>query len=200
MRERSTDRMKVRLADALWACLAQTPLGDLSVGDVIDAAGVSRGSFYYHFSDLDHLTAWAVREELLDSDRRGNSFLVLAACEPEPNLEPRVERSIERICLLLDRGGMSAVYGVALDVTLGLWERALCPEGGSLPDEVVAQIEYSVGGTVGMLSRAGVSTDAKRRVSVAFIHERHLWTVRRVSEVLGRSPRELVGCLEGAVA
>ena len=75
---------------------------------------------------------------------------------------------------------------------------ALCAEGEELPDEVVAQLEYAVGGTVGMLSRARSSTEAKRRMSMAFVHERHLWLVARVAEVLGVSPRELAARLERA--
>ena len=62
---RAADRMKTCLADALWGCLETRSLTGLSVGDVIEVAGVSRGSFYYHFSDLDHLVSWALARELL---------------------------------------------------------------------------------------------------------------------------------------
>ena len=80
---RAADRMKTCLADALWGCLETRSLTGLSVGDVIEVAGVSRGSFYYHFSDLDHLVSWALARELLDSDREGHSFLELAAREEQ---------------------------------------------------------------------------------------------------------------------
>ena len=188
--------MKARLADALWGCLETRRLTEVSVGDVIQEAGVSRGSFYYHFSDLDHLIAWALSQEMLNSDRRGNSFMALAAQVEPPAESETVSRSLSRVCLLLDRGGMGAVFDVALDAQLALWTKALCPEGELLPDEVVAQLEYAVGGTVGMLSRAGRSSDSKRRVSMAFVHERHLWMVRRVAEVLGESPRSVAARLE----
>lgn len=197
-RTRAVEPMKERLADALWGCLAEKDLSEVSVGDVIEAADVSRGSFYYHFSDLDDLVAWALGRELLDSDREGHSFVLLAACPASPAQEsPLVERSISRACLLLDRGGMSVVYDVALGATLEVWRRALAPRGGELPDAVVAQLEYATGGIVGMLSRAGASSESKRRVSMAFVRERHLLLVRRVAEVLGVSPRELVARLEG---
>lgn len=192
---RGADRMKTRLADALWSCLEVRRLAEVSVGDVIDAAGVSRGSFYYHFPDLDHLVAWALAQELLDSDREGHSFVALAAQEEPPAETPLVARSLGRMCLLLDRGGMSAVYEVALGATLRLWEAALRPEGGALPDEVTAQLEYAVGGTVGMLARSSVSSEVKRRVSMAFVHERNLWLVARVAELLGQSPREVLALL-----
>lgn len=193
---RAAERMKTRLADALWGCLEARRLTEVSVGDVIQEAGVSRGSFYYHFSDLDHLIAWALSQEMLNSDRRGNSFMALAAQAEPPAESETVSRSLSRVCLLLDRGGMGAVFDVALDAQLALWTKALCPEGELLPDEVVAQLEYAVGGTVGMLSRAGRSSDSKRRASMAFVHERHLWMVRRVAEVLGESPRSVAARLE----
>ena len=195
---RAAERMKARLADALWGCLETRRLTGVSVGDVIQEAGVSRGSFYYHFSDLDHLIAWALSQEMLNSDRRGNSFMALAAQVEPPAESETVSRSLSRVCLLLDRGGMGAVFDVALDAQLALWTKALCPEGELLPDEVVAQLEYAVGGTVGMLSRAGRSSDSKRRASMAFVHERHLWMVRRVAEVLGESPRSVAAHLERA--
>ena len=195
---RAAECMKARLADALWGCLETRRLTEVSVGDVIQEAGVSRGSFYYHFSDLDHLIAWALSQEMLNSDRRGNSFMALAAQDEPPAESETVSRSLSRVCLLLDRGGMGAVFDVALDAQLALWTKALCPEGELLPDEVVAQLEYAVGGTVGMLSRAGRSSDSKRRASMAFVHERHLWMVRRVAEVLGESPRSVAAHLERA--
>lgn len=198
--ERCAERMKVRLADALWGCLEGERLADISVGDVIEAADVSRGSFYYHFSDLDDLTVWALRRELLDSDRQGHSFVLLSSRAVAPEETPVTARSIGRVCLLLDRGGMSLVFGVALGETLDFWRGALCGPGEELPDAVVAQLEYAVGGMVGMLARASSSSEAKCRVSVAFLHERYLWLVQRVAEVLDVSARELAARLDAACA
>lgn len=198
MSTRAADRMKERLADALWSLLETRRLTEVSAGDVIRVADVSRGSFYYHFSDLDHLVAWAVSRELLDSDREGHSFVSLAAQEGPPEENPMVARSLARMCLVLDRGGMSQVYEVVLGAVLHLWGTALAPCGEPLPDEVMAQLEYAVGGTVGMLARSSVSTEAKRRASMAFVHERHLWLVARVAEVLGESPRDVMALLARA--
>ena len=166
------------------------------MGDVIEAAGVSRGSFY---TTLPTSTTWwrgRSPRSCSTPTRAGHSFLVLAAQQERPEETPAVSRSLARVGLLLDRGGMSSVFEVTLDAMLRLWRDALCAEGEELPDEVVAQLEYAVGGTVGMLSRARSSTEAKRRMSMAFVHERHLWLVARVAEVLGVSPRELAARLE----
>ena len=188
--------MPERLADSLMDLVRHGCFSSIDVAMIAAKTGLSRKSFYYHFSDLDHLIAWALSQEMLNSDRRGNSFMALAAQAEPPAESETVSRSLSRVCLLLDRGGMGAVFDVALDAQLALWTKALCPEGELLPDEVVAQLEYAVGGTVGMLSRAGRSSDSKRRASMAFVHERHLWMVRRVAEVLGESPRSVAARLE----
>ena len=195
MSARTAERMKARLADALWDCLAELPVGEISVGDVIEAAGVSRGSFYYHFDDLDELLAWAIRQEVMNSDRKGHSFaLLLARAEPSGNA--LVQRAIARVCLLLDKGGMSPVFDVALDAMREVWVAALEPEGGRLPDGVVAQLEYAVGGSVGMLARASRSTEAKLRASSAFIRACNRTLVERIADELGVSAAELVARLE----
>lgn len=190
--------MKCRLADACWGLLEGMRLADISVGDVAEAAGVSRGSLYYHFADLDALLDWAVRRELFDSDGRGNSFVLLASRREPPEETPEMARALRRVCLLLDRGGMGVVYRAALDAMLALWGRALRPGGGELPDKLVSELEYAVGGTVGMLSRANASSEAKRRVSVGFVHAQHLRILRVASQVLGEPPAALLERLEAA--
>lgn len=195
MSARTAERMKARLADALWDCLAELPVGEISVGDVIEAAGVSRGSFYYHFEDLDELLVWAIRQEVMNSDRKGHSFALLLA-RTEPSGNALVQRAIARVCLLLDKGGMSPVFDVALDAMREVWVAVLEPEGGRLPDGVVAQLEYAVGGSVGMLARASRSTEAKLRASSAFIRACNRTLVERIADELGVSAAELVARLE----
>lgn len=161
---RAAARMRERLADAFWECLDAARLDAVSVGDVIAAAGVSRGSFYYHFADKDELVRWALRHEVIDVDRRGTSLVAVMA-GPEPDDEdPIVARGVRRICLLIDRGGMDVAYDAMLELAIEFWTRAQRPEGGRLPDEVVAALEYGVGGLVGMLSRADASTEAQPRL------------------------------------
>lgn len=173
-------RMREKLADALWATLESKRLEEVSVGDVIEAAGVSRGTFYYHFAEKDELVRWALRREILDADRRGTSLAALASRSVPCEGDPVVERSVERLCLLIHRGGMGVVYDAMLDVALELWTRLLQPADGRLPDEVVTAVEYGVGGMVGLLRRSGTASNDRRRVSVAFLSEQYARLSERV--------------------
>lgn len=192
-RLRAGDRMKARLADAFWGLLATTRLADVSVGGVVTAAKVSRGSFYYHFDDLDELVGWALAREIADADGEGTSLMALAM---RPGAEEgrgtsAAARSLGRICLLMDCGGMNVVYDVALGLMSDLWLEVLRPEDGRLPDDLVAQLEYAVGGTMCMLYRARGSSAEKRRISVAFLRDRHLRFVARMAQRLGVSSHDL---------
>lgn len=187
--------MKSKLADALWSLLKTQCLSTISVSDVIEAASVSRGSFYYHFADLDTLVRWALLREVFDSDRQGHPFFLLATKTALPQETHELKRSISRVCLLLDRGGMNIVFDVSLDALVDLWCRVLQPDANELPNEVISQLEYAVGGTVGMLARANVRDESKRRTSVAFIREQQIRMVRSIAAVLHMSPSELMARL-----
>lgn len=55
---------KICLAEALAELSAAKPYGKVSVSDIITAAGKNRATFYYHFEDKSHLTAWLFRSDL----------------------------------------------------------------------------------------------------------------------------------------
>lgn len=189
---RAAARTRERLADAFWGCLEDSRLDAVSVGEVIEAAGVSRGTFYYHFAEKDELVRWALSRELLDADRAGTPLVdLMMGREPASGRRSEAEASVQRLCLLVDRGGMDVVYDAMVGHALDFWRAVLSPAGGELPDKVVASVEYSVGGLVGMLFRARVAPDADRRQSMAFLREGHLRLLAGLCRELGLRPAEL---------
>ena len=59
-------RTRARILDAGVTLLAERPPEALTVDAVVEAAGVAKGTFYYHFQSLEELTA-AVGEKLAES-------------------------------------------------------------------------------------------------------------------------------------
>jgi AcrR family transcriptional regulator len=59
-------RTRAQILEAGAALLAERPLEALTVDAVVDAAGVAKGTFYYHFPSLEELAA-AVGEKLGES-------------------------------------------------------------------------------------------------------------------------------------
>jgi AcrR family transcriptional regulator len=60
------ERTRALLVDAVTMLLAERPREALTVDAVVDAAGVAKGTFYYHFQSIDELAA-AVGEKLAES-------------------------------------------------------------------------------------------------------------------------------------
>jgi len=59
-------RTRAQIAEAAAMLLAERPLEALTVDAVVDAAGVAKGTFYYHFQSMEELAA-AVGERLGES-------------------------------------------------------------------------------------------------------------------------------------
>ena len=54
------ERVRARLREAAFALAHDGPVDGLTVGDIVDRAGVSRQAFYQHFRDRDDAVATAV--------------------------------------------------------------------------------------------------------------------------------------------
>jgi AcrR family transcriptional regulator len=54
------ERVRAKLRDAAFALANEGPVDRLTVGDIVDRAGVSRQVFYRHFHDRDDAVAYAL--------------------------------------------------------------------------------------------------------------------------------------------
>lgn len=64
-----TERTKANLIQAFWSCYEKTPLGELTVKAVTQAAGYNRSTFYLYFDDMDDLLEQA-EDELMGRLKR----------------------------------------------------------------------------------------------------------------------------------
>ena len=58
---------KRALAQAMKGLMAKQPFAKISVGDICEACGMNRKSFYYHFRDKYDLVNWIFYSEFLAS-------------------------------------------------------------------------------------------------------------------------------------
>jgi len=67
---------KKLLADTLKKLISQKPLDKISVGEIVDAAGLNRQTFYYHFTDKQELVCWIFdTEAAMLTDKKQNNTL-----------------------------------------------------------------------------------------------------------------------------
>jgi AcrR family transcriptional regulator len=56
---------KKALSQALKELMASIPFEKITINDVTQTAGVSRNTFYYHFSDINELLEWTFDNEIV---------------------------------------------------------------------------------------------------------------------------------------
>jgi len=67
---------KKLLADTLKKLISQKPLDKISVGEIVDTAGLNRQTFYYHFADKQELVCWIFDTEVaMLTDKNQNNTL-----------------------------------------------------------------------------------------------------------------------------
>lgn len=57
---------KQKIAQVLRRLMTQTPFQKITVGNLMDATGMKRQSFYYHFQDTRDVLMWICRQEVLE--------------------------------------------------------------------------------------------------------------------------------------
>ncbi len=90
--ENGESRVTVAILAATEQLLRERPLNELSVADIIAAAGISRTSFYAHFSSKTAVIAEALRRVMDQVMVATDPFL----SEPAADAEPAIRASLER--------------------------------------------------------------------------------------------------------
>ena len=144
-----------RIIEAFWQALEQTPVHEITVGSLVDAARCNRGTFYYHFADMESLISSAVREEMVADDLIAlGVFSALAAGDASA-----LERSVsplrmKRMVLAIRAGELQTVEIAVRQTVQEMWSRKVCREGEELTEEARFAIQFMVGGILGFITWA----------------------------------------------
>lgn len=164
------------------------------MGDVTTRAGCNRGTFYYYYTDLNDLVNNVLERELTaDGPWPAAVFRLTAGQVPPENWQNSI-RSIERVRLVMDRGGMNLVLEKTLEVAIRMWTTVLCPDGSTLEEEARLAIEYAVGGTLGLLVLGGAPETngiGDYRPALAFLQSNAWFLLGKISAAQNVSESEL---------
>lgn len=141
-----------KLIEAFWDCLGQTRLPDISISAITKRANLNRGTFYYHFHDLDELLEQAIEREF-DSHQLLLSIFDLIAGTPDPaSAATLVQQRTQRAGLFIDRGGLDVLSLHIKRLVRQMWTAILCDEGQQLKPETLFVIEYTTSGIIGLIA------------------------------------------------
>lgn len=171
-----------RILDGFWKLLEEHRLDEITIGMVAEQAGCNRGTFYYHYADINALIHEAIERELLvDRDIPGMIFELACGIEDVPSKRLEDSSEILRLSLIMDRGGMDLVATETRRTLVGMWTALLAPGEASLPEPTVMIIEYFTSGMLGLIAHrfsrcqrgcpppSAFATDAFLKANAAFV-------------------------------
>lgn len=152
-KDQDSPQARQRLINAFWNLLETNRISDLTVGAISVKAGCNRGTFYYHFTDMNDLVFSAIESELLDNGNISNDIFNLVAGGDDELLERLIGNDrMSRLSLMMERGGFEMVESKVKSVLMSMWETILCPYGSSITLETRQIIEYASSGMLGLLT------------------------------------------------
>ena len=151
-RKRDCSSAADKLIDALWTCLESNRLSGITVSTVTKCAGLNRGTFYYHFRDMDDLTAHAIEREFNANALLPSIFDLITGVPSTTPAAQLVADRMRNLSLLVDGGGMDVLSTQVKQLVRQMWTAILCNDGESLKPETTLIIEYTTNGILGILA------------------------------------------------
>ncbi len=143
-----------RIYEAYWKLLEDNMVKDITISMVSATAGCNRGTFYYHFKDMDELLYRIIEKDLMGSEDESYAHLIfrmLATPSSELLLEQVENKMTRHLFLLASRGGMEIVGSKIKEIVRNMWQSILCEDGRELSFESLLMIEYSVSGLISLI-------------------------------------------------
>ncbi len=70
--QRSGEKTKLMLAESLRNLMQKKPLDKIKIHEIVDACGVNRQTFYYHFQDIYALVEWMYQHDAVEIIEQNN--------------------------------------------------------------------------------------------------------------------------------
>lgn len=138
-----------RICETFWELLETHKLKEITVGSLAAACSCNRGTFYYHFDDIDDLIYHVIEEEVVGG---GSSLSARFFCLTVGDCDSfSIDKHVHRIALIVERGGFELVFDKLYHIVFNAWSAVLCPNGEELSTEAVVVIEFSMSGMLGIL-------------------------------------------------
>lgn len=143
---------KQRIGDAYWKLLENYEIREITVGMIAAEAKCNRGTFYYHYRDIEDVMNSLLAEELRAANLLTEGLFRMGTDEDYNVFENLQPEFVHRLVLIVDRAGIGLAYGKMRAMVLEMWQRALAPDGAELSGEAEAFIDYYIGGVLCMLA------------------------------------------------
>ena len=185
---------KQRIVDAFWELLETHTLREMTVGMLVRRAGCNRGTFYYHYTDIDALVFSAVEAEMLRDKTMAVDLFNIASGTGDPASSSLLQGTrFERLSLIIRQGGSESVGAVIKSIIIDMWQAVLCEDECELKTESRVVIEYASSGLLGVIAYAGQLQEQGQDIvlDIGIISKMAAATLETLSDIEGVSYDEI---------
>lgn len=156
----NTLQAKEKIVEVFWELLENYSLNSLTVSQIASQAQCTRGTFYYHYPDMETLIRSAIESEALGHDGVPDRIFSTMASIDSPRATNQFSNlPMYRISLVMRRGGREIAEDVITQAIIGMWKAVLCPNGEKLSAGAQIVIRYSIYGILGLVRLQGEKSD-----------------------------------------
>lgn len=196
----SEPEARQRLIDAFWTLLETNQLREVTVGMITSEAKCNRGTFYYHFADMDALISSAIENEFLGTRAISRDiFALVTGMEEQLWNSFLIGERAARLSLVMEKGGSDIVNEKVKSVVVKMWRAILCMNGADLAPATRLIIEYSTSGMIGLLaSNVASKTEELPAIIIesGFLRENAVSTLSLISKAQGIPTEDVVARLQ----
>ncbi|MGI6104598.1 MAG: TetR/AcrR family transcriptional regulator [Raoultibacter sp.] len=145
---------ELRLEEAFWTLIQRFPLKEITVNMIVAEAKCARGSFYYHFTDINDLIDSAIdRNFPKEIPRIIFTYALTGQDETNEMLsDSRFMQKIDRICILAGPKSSVEVIERLKQTIRDAWLETLQLNENDLPEEAMILLEFVINGIIGVLA------------------------------------------------
>ncbi len=141
-----------RICEALWELLEAHELRDITIGMITERAECNRGTFYYHFKDLDTLLDAAIGDDVINKSMVAELVFRISTGDETAVREVMGSQELYRLSIVVNHAGIELAFSKVFEKLVDIWRALLCPEDEELTPDAQAIVLYYVGGMMSMIA------------------------------------------------
>lgn len=198
-KDSNTPEAKDQLISTFWNMLETRDMSDITVGSLVSEAGVNRGTFYYHYENMDDFIGAALERDI--RGKGGNVETVFNMLTNANSLgdQDRIE-NFRHIGMMMRKGGFHIANNKIKSIINDIWGEVICNNERPLKDETVIFFEFTISGIMGVMNHIGEQYEITGTLPDlkpnAYINSIPQVLIKEIAAIEGLSTDELIEKIE----
>lgn len=141
---------KQRIQNSFWELLEDNQLSEITVGMVADHAHCNRGTFYYHYENMDDLIDQVLTQAFTTNYPSIELFIAFLTNKGIERTFLKHKDGINHITLFTRQGGMKLAREKLSSIMFKVLDNAIAQEGQEMKNETKLILEFFISGVTGL--------------------------------------------------